>query len=185
MKADTALLDDVRRMNGDALTRIFDLYAPAIYWYALCLCNDAVMADHIVGDVFTKLLEHLSAGNGPRSNLRSYLFEMAYHVLVDEVRYSYRRVPIDEVEFTLRAGYSTPVSVEKQILLETVSQAIQNDLTEDQRHVIILRFLEGFSLNETASIMGKKAGAVKVMQHRAIAALRKSLDYPLAETYIV
>ena len=57
-----------------------------------------------------------------------------------------------------------------------------NDLTEDQRQVIILRYLEEFSLKETALIIGKKVNNVKVIQNRAVAALRKTLEYQVVET---
>ena len=73
-------------MNKDALVKVFDLYASSLFNYALRLCGDAVLADHIVGDVFVKLLEQLNAGNGPRSNLRAYLYEMTYHRIIDEAR---------------------------------------------------------------------------------------------------
>ena len=66
------------------------------------------------------------------------------------------------------------------MLLETVILAIKNQLTEDQRHVIILRFLEGFSLRETAEIIGKEVYNVKVIQNRGVAKLRKALDYKVA-----
>jgi DNA-directed RNA polymerase specialized sigma24 family protein len=70
-------------MNGAVLATIFDHYAPVLYNYALRLCNDTLMAEHIVRDVFAKLLDHLSAGNGPSANLRSYLLQTAYHLIVD------------------------------------------------------------------------------------------------------
>jgi RNA polymerase sigma-70 factor (ECF subfamily) len=57
-------------------------------------------------------------------------------------------------------------------------------LTDDQRHVIILRFLEGFNLNETAAILGKQVGHIKVIQNRAITKLRKALGDSGAETGI-
>jgi RNA polymerase sigma-70 factor (ECF subfamily) len=172
-------------MNGDALVEIFDLFAPALYRYAFRLCRDASMADHIVGDVFAKLLEQLSAGGGPRTNLRSYLYEMSYHLMVDEARYSHRSAPIEVVDFMHHDGCTTRASVEDRVLFETVLRAIQNDLTEDQRHVVTLRFLEGFSLKETAAILGKEVGSVKVIQTRAIGTLRKALDPPVVRTNIV
>ena len=58
--------------------------------------------------------------------------------------------------------------------------AIRNDLTEDQRHVIVLRFLEGFSLRETADIIGKQVYNVKVIQNRGIVKLRKALGYKVS-----
>lgn len=182
MEADVTLLDAARRMNADALVEIFDSYAPALYKYALRLCSDPVMADHIVGDVFTKLLENLSAAKGPTINLRSYLYEMTYHLVIDAARYAHYSAPIEIADFIHHDAYSTYASFEDRVLFETVRRAIQNDLTDDQRHVIILRFLEGFSLKETAVILGKEVGNVKVIEARAIGVLRKALDFQIVET---
>ncbi len=177
METDLLLLNAARRMDKEALVKIFDLYSFALYKYALHLCGDRVMADHIVGDVFAKLLEQLAAGNGPRGNLRSYLYESTYHRVIDETRYSKRRVSLEMTDL-LRQDTS-PVSprVEDQILFQQILHAIYNDLTDDQRHVIILRFLEEFSIHETAAILGKKGDHVRVIQNRAIAVLRRSLEY--------
>ena len=185
MESDIMLLAGARKLNGDALIGVFDFYSPALYKYVFRLCNNALMADQIVGDVFAKLCEHLLAGGGPRANLRSYLYEIAYHLFVDEVRHSHRTAPIEAVSSTFTDGSSTDVSVEDRFLYETIQRAIMKDLTDDQRHVIILRFMEGFSLKETAVIIGKKVGNVKVIQTRAIAVLREALDYQLVETQAI
>lgn len=174
---DTVLLDAARQMDREALVKIFDIYSPAIYNYAFRLCNDATMADYIVGDVFAKLLEHLSEGRGPSSNLRSYLYEMTYHMVVDEARHSKRTAQIETVDLQPHDEYSANVSFEDRVLFKSVMQAIRNNLSADQRHVIILRFLEGFSVHETAVIIGKEESNIKVIQNRAIAALRKALDH--------
>ena len=177
METDSTLLNDARTMNKDALVKIFDLYSSALYNYALRLCGDAVMADHIVGDVFAKLLDQLSSGKGPSVNLRSYLYEITYHRIVDEVRYSRRRVPLEVVDWLAQGSDSAFLRVEDQILFKQIVDAIRNELTADQRHVIILRFLEEFSLRETAAILGKHVSHVKVIQGRALAKLRRSLEY--------
>lgn len=174
---EATLLDAARQMDRDALVRVFDLYAPALYTYAFRLCNDPLMADNIVGDVFARLLEHLSAGGGPNSNLRSYLYEIAYHLVVDEARYSQRSAPIEAVDLLPQNASTIHMSVEDRTLLKAMLQAIRDNLTDDQRHVVILRFLEGFSVKETATIVGKTIGNVKVIQNRALAALRKALGY--------
>ena len=179
--SDVTILEAARQMDRSALVKIFDLYSTALYNYALRLCNDALIADYIVGDVFAKLLEQLSAGKGPSSNLRSYLYEMTYHLVVDEARYSNRGVSFEVVEYIQQDGYSNVISLENRILYDAILKAVQNDLTEDQRHVIILRFLEGFSLQETATIIGKAVSNVKVIQNRAISALRKSLDHQVVK----
>lgn len=176
-ESDTTLLEAAKQMDREALVKVFDTYSSAIYNYAFRLCNDALMADNIVGDVFVKLLEHLSAGRGPSSNLRSYLYEMAYHMVVDESRYSNRTTQIETVNLLSPLENSANISVEDRIIFNTVLRAIQTNLTVDQRHVIILRFLEGFSVHETAVIIGKEESNVKVIQNRAIAALRRALNY--------
>lgn len=182
MQADSSLLAAARKMDGDALIEIFDLYAPTLYKYAFRLCHSAEIADQIVGDVFAKLFEHLSVGMAPRANLRSYLYEMAYHLIVDEASYSNQWALIKSVDFTYSDGYATSANAEDRVLFEAVLHAIMNDLTQDQQQVLILRFMEGFSLKETAAIIGKKVGNVKVIQNRAINALRKALDYQVVET---
>lgn len=175
-ESESSLLEAARAMNKDALVKIFDLYSHALYNYALRLCNDPLTADYVVGDVFAKLLDQFSAGNGPNTNLRSYLYETAYHLVVDEARYFNRQAPLDVVDAQSQDKHSVFSSLENQVLLQSIMMAIRNHLTRDQRHVIVLRFLEGFSLLETASIIGKEVNHVKVIQNRAIATLRKVLE---------
>lgn len=175
MEADTTLLQAARRMDRDALAQIFDLYVRALYNYAINLCHDRLMADYIVGNVFAKLVDQFCCGNGPTTNLRSYLFESAYHLIVDEVRYSYRRAPLDVVDVLLYADHSTALEAENRELFEQTLQVIQYQLTAYQRHVIFLRYMEGFSLRETATILGKSVNIIKAAQNRALGNLRKVL----------
>ena len=177
METDSTLLNAARMMDKDALVRIFDLYSSALYKYAARLCGDPLMADHVVGDVFAKLLDQLASGNGPRANLRSYLYETAYHLIIDEARYSQRRVSLEEAAWPRQDANSAFLGSEDQIMLKQILHAMRDELTDDQRHVIILRFLEEFSVRETAAILGKKEEHVRVIQNRAIAALRRSLEY--------
>ncbi|HEX5807770.1 MAG TPA: sigma-70 family RNA polymerase sigma factor [Anaerolineales bacterium] len=172
MESDQLLLEAAKQMNEDALVRIFDLYATPLYTYALRLVGDPLLADHIVGDVFARLLEQLAAGHGPTSNLRSYLYETAYHLIVDEARASHRRAPLDALASLRPDVHSAWLSVEDQIIFDGILESIQHDLTDDQRHVILLRFLEEFSLRETSAILGKEISHIKVIQNRALAKLR-------------
>ena len=172
-------------MDARALAEVFDLYAPAIYKYAYGQSNNALLADQTVGEVFAKLLEQLSLGRGPSSNLRAYLFEIAYHCIVDEIRHSQRVQSMLTAEFAAPAPGDTGLVLEQHLLLEVVRRSMRDDLSDDQRHVVILRFLEDFSLKETARIMGKKVGHIKVLQQRAVAALRRALDrQELADSFL-
>ena len=185
MEDTSALLKAAKRLDQDALEKIFDLYAPVIYNYLLRLCRDPVEADQVVGDVFSRFLDQLAAGKGPRTNLRSYLYQIAYHLFIDRTRYSQRNAPIEIVEYIATGPDSVQSEVENRALLDTVLLAINNHLTDDQRHAVMLRFLEGLSLKEAAQIMGKNANSVKVLQSRGIAKLRQVLSElgPLPQEY--
>jgi RNA polymerase sigma-70 factor (ECF subfamily) len=182
MENDLDLLNFAREWSRDALEKIFDRYASALYNYALRLGQDPVTADHVVGDVFANLLEQLSSGKGPRTNLRSYLYQTTYHMIIDHGRSSRRNAPIEVVDAFHVDRYSTSATVEEQAMFDVILKVLRKDLTEDQRNVIVLRFFEDFSLKETATILGKEVGNIKVLQSRAIAKLRQSLDLPEAET---
>ena len=83
MQDEPALLHAVKTLDPDALATMFDQYAPAVYRYAYRLCHDAMTADNIVGDTFSALLDQFRAGKGPVVNVRSYIFQVAYHLVVD------------------------------------------------------------------------------------------------------
>jgi RNA polymerase sigma-70 factor (ECF subfamily) len=175
METDRELLNAARAKDQEALAKIFDLYASSLYKYAFRLGHDPILADHIVGDVFAKLLEQLSSDRGPITNLRSYLYQATYHMIIDRGRAARRAAPLEVASSFRDDLHSASPSLEDGVMLDVVSKIIQNDLTEDQRHVIMLRFIEDFSLKETAMILGKTVTHIKVIQNRAIAKLRKSL----------
>ncbi len=178
MNDESALLEAARRFDNKALAVIFDTYAPAIYRYVLRLCHDPVESDNIVGDVFARLIEKFAVGQGPRTNLRSYLFSIAYHLVVDGARHNHRLTSLEvvmDVPSQLK-DYSVDTQVDERNLLDVLRFMMNNRLSEIQRHVLILRFMEDFSLQETAAIVGKKVNHVKVIQRRGIAKLRKLLE---------
>jgi RNA polymerase sigma-70 factor (ECF subfamily) len=184
MKEGVGLLKAAQKLDEEALTSIFDQFAPAIYKYTLRLCHDPILADNIVGDVFSQLLEQFAAGKGPRTNLRSYLYQTAYHLVVDRSRDNQHNAPLEVAEGSFEKGQFTPTQtqIEERVMMEALITAMNTELTEDQRHVIILRFLEDFSLKETAEIIGKEVNNIKVIQNRGIAKLRKVLGFQLGDS---
>jgi RNA polymerase sigma-70 factor (ECF subfamily) len=177
MKDEQSLLKAAKRLDQDALAAIFDMYAAAIYRYAMRLCHDPIEADHIVGDVFAQLLEKLAAGQGPLTNLRAYLYQIAYHLIVDRAHRNHRFTSLEAITDlqSISPEASTHAQVENRAVMETLIFSIKNELSEIQRHVIILRFIEDFSLGETAAIVGKNVNHIKVIQNRGVTKLRKCL----------
>ena len=172
---DIKLLEAIRRLDQDAIVIVFDRFAPILYKYAMRLCGNSTEADDIVGDVFLELLKHLKKGEGPRENLRSYLYQIAYHKIVDHARHSKHLTGLDGFKF-LTSGDPVISQNENKDELGTLGGIIQNKLSQDQRHVIVLRFLEDLSIKETAAILGKSENNIKVIQNRAITRIRKILD---------
>ncbi len=169
------VLKDIKNLDPEALSAVFEEYAPLLYRYALRLCREPQQADNVVGDVFSRLLEQLAAGKGPRKNLRSYLYQTAYHVVIDAVRDRKHYSSFELLWNEKGAANPPPEQAEDYRRLALLEEAINAMLTDDQRNVIVLRFLEGFPLSDTANILGKEVNNVKVIQNRAIAKLREAL----------
>lgn len=163
-------------MDQDALSAVFDEYAPAIYKYLLRLGVNSQEADQTVGDVFARLLEKVAEGKGPRKNLRSYLFQVAYHLVVDDSRERKRIAPLEVAETVKEESKAVQSLSEEKMLLEELATVMERELTDDQRNVIVLRFQEDFSLKETAEIIGKNVNAVKALQNRGVNKLREALE---------
>jgi RNA polymerase sigma-70 factor (ECF subfamily) len=170
------ILAAANSLDQDALAAIFDEYAPAIYKYLLRLGVYPQEADQIVGDVFARLLDKITEGKGPRTNLRSYLFQIAYHLAVDHARERQRTAPLDMAESANKESKPVQSRAEEKMLLEKLFIVMERELTEDQRNVIVLRFQEDFSLKETAEVLGKNVNAVKALQNRGIDKLRQAMD---------
>ena len=99
---------------------------------------------------------------------------MAHNLVVDK----FRRMPPEELELAewLESDLPGPAqTVEQTIQLERVRVALRY-LTEAQQQVVLLKFFMGMDSREIAAVMGKSSGAVDALQHRALRALRKTLD---------
>lgn len=176
MRDEPALIAAATSLDQEALSMIFDEYAPALYKYQLRLGVGPQEADQNVGDVFVRLLEKIKEGKGPRSNLRSYLFQIAYHLVVDQARERQRTAPLDVYDSSSDESASVQSQTEEKMLLDKLSATMENELTEEQRAVVVLRFQEGFSIKETADIIDKNVNAIKALQNRAINKLRQAMS---------
>ena len=170
-----SLLNAARKFDSGALGAIFDAHATDLYNYALRLCQDPIEADGIVGDVFAHLLEGFAKGKGPKNNVRTYLFQIAYHMIVDRDHDKKHSISFEVAQAFGNNEQSVTTQFEDKAMMETLMKAINSSLTMDQRHVLTLRFIEGFSLNETATILGKSINNIKVIENRGIKKLRQTL----------
>jgi RNA polymerase sigma-70 factor (ECF subfamily) len=168
-------LDSLRALDAQAISEVHNRYYPAIYRFLRYRLSDELAAEDLSAEVFVRLLEALHAGRGPERNLRGWLMGTAAHMANDHYRKHYAR-PMVELSDGLEADHThDPLSVTEGREHQRLVQANLEKLTEEQQQVLALRFGSGYSLEETAEVMGKKANAIKALQFRALDALRRGL----------
>jgi RNA polymerase sigma-70 factor (ECF subfamily) len=171
-----ALLRRARQFDEQALAEIYDTLSPAIYAYAMRLLGDADLAEECIADTFSRFLNALHAGGGPQDYLKAYLYRVAHNWITDRFRHSRPETPLDQ-EIYLPAGEETEPhnTVADEIERQELRYALAL-LTSEQRQVITLKYLENLDNAEIAQALQKPVGAVKSLQHRALATLRRILE---------
>lgn len=163
-----------RAFDRAALAAIYDDNAQPIYRYVYRQVGQVETARDLTAQVFQNLLQAIQNGRGPEENVRAWLYRAAHNAVVDHFRRQQHRNHLPLKEDLATTGDDPVRLAEQRISAETVRAALHR-LTPEQRQVITLKFLEGFSNAETAEVMGKPVGAVKSLQHRALAALARQL----------
>jgi len=168
-----------RAQQGDpeAFAELYERYQPTIYTYIFYRVGDAEVAEDLTADVFVRLVEKIHTFQVQDRPLLSWLYAIARNLIIDRHR-RLERAPSLPLEERLIAedAESQPAQVaERTLTRECLAKAMRH-LTEDQRQVILLKFVEDRSNAEVAAILAKTEGAVKALQHRALAALRRALN---------
>jgi RNA polymerase sigma-70 factor (ECF subfamily) len=171
---DNELLQLARKFDPRALADIYDTFSPGIYRYAIRLTGDQDLAEECVAETFSRLLQAFKLRKGPRDYLQAYLYRIAHNWIVDYFRNKSNepskindRHPDDEPSPEEQAGNVLENFQLRQAILA---------LTPEQQQVIALKYLQGFDNMEIARILKKPVGAVKSLQHRALARLKKLMD---------
>jgi RNA polymerase sigma-70 factor (ECF subfamily) len=171
--SEKALIKGALRFDQATLAKIYDLYSPELYRYAARFLGDLSMAEDCVADTFSRFLKALSAGRGPKDHLRAYLYRIAHNLIVDY----YRRTPdMVELKETHSGTDNTPEQeADLRMRQAQMRKAIQQ-LTPDQQQVIAFKYLQGWENEEIAQALDKPVGAIKSLQHRALASLQRILS---------
>jgi RNA polymerase sigma-70 factor, ECF subfamily len=170
-----ALLARARALDRQALTELYDLYNEGLYYYALRLCGDEAVSEDCVTETFSRLMQAFKAQQGPRENIKGYLFRTAHNWVMDRYRRQPVMTPIDD-EVLLADDDELPDEIAIRTFSATAVRGAFAQLTSDQQQVVSLKFLEGWTNDEIARALGKPVGAVKSLQHRALGTLRRTLE---------
>jgi RNA polymerase sigma-70 factor (ECF subfamily) len=167
-------LEGLRKLDSHSIGAIYDLYFSEIYRYVRYRISDDAIAEDIASDVFVRLLEASQKNKGPQTNLRGWLIATASNAVNDHHRRHYRR-PVEALSETLPDGGT---NIPSQVDVREQNRLVQNalaQLTDEQQHVLALRFGQGYSLEETAVFLKKNVNAVKALQFRALSSLQRQM----------
>lgn len=169
-------LDGLRDLEPHTISAIHKRYFLEIFRYARYRLSNESIAEDIAGEAFTRLLESVNSGRGPHTNLRGWLMSTTSNLVNDHLRNQYSH-PTEKLteDLELHAEDPSPTQhVEHKDRNQLLHQALVK-LTLEQQQVIAYRFGNNYSLEETAQLMEKNVNAIKALQFRAIAALRRNI----------
>jgi RNA polymerase sigma-70 factor (ECF subfamily) len=133
--------------------------------------------DGLTNDVFVQVHRNLASFQGDVHGFRSWLFTIAHHRMIDDRRRSNRQPPVQrEIAADDDVGLGDVEEDAFAVLANDDVRELLGVLSPDQRDVVLLRIVADLSVEDVARLLGKREGAVKALQHRALAALRRHLD---------
>jgi RNA polymerase sigma-70 factor (ECF subfamily) len=173
--SEAQLIARAKKGDPEAFACIYDECHPAVFRYICCRVGSDAVAEDLTSEVFVRLVDKIDGFTYRGRPLLAWLYTIARNLVNDHHRTKGRAemVALDE---SLEGNTADPEDAANSALdQERLAQAM-DELTEDQRQVIILKFFEGLENRTVAQVLDKSYGAVKALQHRGLGALRRVLD---------
>ena len=174
--------DDLRRLvelaqQGDreALESLYLLHFDRIYSYLHMSVGNRHDAEDLTTQTFLKMLEAIGRFQWRSAPFSAWLFRIAHNLAMDHFRASRRWQPEEEVPEPEGAEESSAEDEALQSIGRRSMLELIENLSLEQQQVLMLKFLFNFSNAEAGTVLDKSEGAVKSLQHRALASLQKQL----------
>jgi RNA polymerase sigma-70 factor (ECF subfamily) len=171
-----------RAQDGDpgAFGEIYDRYSDTVYRYIYFRVNNAQLAEDLASETFLRALRRISSFSWQGRAFGAWLVTIARNLVVDHFKSGRYRLEIVKPDVLGTDSPETdPATSPETAALEKLTNATLltavKKLNPDQQECIVLRFLQGFTVAETARTMGKNEGAVKALQYRAVRTLARLL----------
>ncbi len=168
---DIQLLKEAQCGNAEAFGELYERYAPTIYRFLYAHLDNPFDAEDLTEEAFFRAWRALPRYQDQGVPFRAFLFRIAHNLMVDFYRSDRRPGELDPEQRDESIGTGLSANLEHQELRHSMTQ-----LRKDYQIVLSARFLSDLSTEETAKVMGRSAGAVRVLQHRALGALRKLME---------
>jgi RNA polymerase sigma-70 factor, ECF subfamily len=170
------LVERGQRGDRDALEELYLLHFERIYSYLHMSVGNRHDAEDLTTQVFVKMLESIGRFRWRSAPFSAWLFRIAHNLAMDHFRASRRwqpeeDVPEPEPPEESAAEEEALDAIGRQSMLELIE-----NLSHEQQQVLTLKFVFNFSNAEAATILDKTEGAIKSLQHRALASLQRRLE---------
>lgn len=175
MPDDAALIQRAQSGDAAAFAEIYDRYQPPVYRYIYHRVGSEHAAEDLTAEVFVRMVEKIYRYAYRGRPLLAWLYTIARNLVADHHRQR-RQLPPVPLDENMPADTACPEEAAAQRWTQQELTAAIAELTEEQRMVILCKFVEGLDNEAVARLMGKPSSAVKSLQHRALAALRRALE---------
>ncbi|WP_113701143.1 sigma-70 family RNA polymerase sigma factor [Nonomuraea lactucae] len=168
--------------DTDAFGTLYDRYVDLVYRYIYYRVGSHPLAEDLTSETFLRALRRITGFTWQGRDFGAWLVTIARNLVTDHFKSGRYRLEIptgEVIDVPLDGAHIPENAVVTAIINDRVLRAVR-DLNPEQQECVVLRFLHGLSLAETALIMGKKSGAIKALQFRAVRALARSLRNDLA-----
>lgn len=174
---DIQLIQLAKEGNAEAFGELYLRHNAAVFRFLYSHLDNREDAEDLVEDVFFRVYNSLSGYREKGVPFIAFLFRIARNGLIDHYRRSKQTRQTSSIEdLPLRDWQPEPGEVLIANLESQEVRLVLEQLREDYRMVLVLRFLSELSPDETAQVMGRTTGAVRVLQYRALVAMRELLE---------
>ena len=172
--ADHQIIKQAKQGDKEAIASLYRQYQGQIYRYIAYRVGDTSVADDLTADVFVSMVKAIGSYQQRGKPFLAWLYTIAGNVV--KMHYRARsKQPVEPISEQIIDERASPADLAHNQLTQAKLLAVLPRLSEAQRQVILLKFIEGFSNREIAQLLGKNEGAIRILQHRAIQALRTLL----------
>ena len=164
-----ALVARAQQGDAEAFGELYDHYVTMVHRYVYHRVGDRTLAEDVTSETFVRALRRIDSLSFQGRDVGAWLITIARNLVLDHVKSSRYRLEVATADMR-DADRSTegPEDAVVAHLTNAELLACVKQLGSEQQECIVLRFLHGLSVSETAQIMGKKDGAIKALQHRAV-----------------
>ncbi|MDQ3153483.1 MAG: RNA polymerase sigma factor [Actinomycetota bacterium] len=155
---------------------LYDNYVDMVFRFVLYRVADRSLAEDLTSETFLRALRRISTVSYQGRDVGAWFVTIARNLVLDHVKSSRYRLEVATAEIS--DSGSTERGPEHQVVTAATNAELLRcvaQLGEDQQECITLRFMQGLSVAETATLMDRNEGAIKALQHRAVRRLAQLL----------